>query len=145
MSLWELIQQTIFKMKLHDPETTTDIVRSLREEICKLSCNPFRHGLYEDTILAKLDVKKQYFQNYIIFYRVQEEVHTVEIVSVLHMRVDRRKGLHVSIIQTDIKTNARQYFLISHEKNSKARCGFLFCNVLFQTFVQFEDSLYNLQ
>lgn len=85
--------------ELHEPKTAADIVRGLREEICKLSCYPSRHGLYEDAVLAKLGVRKQYFKNYIIFYRVQEEIHTVEIVSVLHMRVDARSSLYRSFTQ----------------------------------------------
>ena len=87
------------KNELHEPQTATDIVRGIREEIIKLSQHPARHGLYEDAVLAKLGIRKQYFKNYIIFYRIQEESRTVEIVSILHMRVDARASLYRAFTQ----------------------------------------------
>lgn len=87
------------KNELHEPQTATDIVRGIREEISKLSHHPARHGLYEDAVLAKLGIRKQYFKNYIIFYRIQEEAHTIEIISVLHMRVDARASLYRTFTQ----------------------------------------------
>ena len=82
--------------ELREPETALSIVRGIREEISKLTHYPARHGLYEDSILAQLGIRKQYFKNYIIFYRVQEENHTIEIIAILHMRVDTRASLYRS-------------------------------------------------
>lgn len=82
------------KYKLQEPMTALGIVRGIRKEIKKLSANPAMHGLYEDVILAKIGIRKQYYKNYIVFYRIQEKSNIVEVVAILHMRVDAKAILY---------------------------------------------------
>ena len=58
-----------------------------------MSTNPNRHELDEDEQLAVHGVRRHYYKNYKIYYKVSETNKTVYILGVLHMLVDSRAVL----------------------------------------------------
>ena len=50
--------------------------------------------LDEDSVLADLGIRRLYFKEYKIFYKIEDEIHTVFIVRILHMRMNSRAWLY---------------------------------------------------
>lgn len=83
-----------FVNDLQVPETAKVIVQGIRTEISKLRYQPARHELYHDPYLAARQIRRHYYKNYIIFYRIREEEKAVDIVAILHTLVDSRSLLY---------------------------------------------------
>ena len=80
--------------ELKVPETAIQMVEGLQKEVRKLSYLPERHELDEDSKLAGIGVRKQYYRNYKIFYLIEEKTEAVIVLRILHMRVDSRAALY---------------------------------------------------
>ena len=72
------------------PGTALEIGKGLRSTIKTLTQFPYRHELDEDEKLASIGVRKLYFKNYKIFYKIDEGNLKVYILGVLHMLVDSK-------------------------------------------------------
>ncbi|MEG0257509.1 MAG: type II toxin-antitoxin system RelE/ParE family toxin [Christensenella sp.] len=79
---------------LEAPETAQEVVRGILESILVLRTLPSRHALYDDIVLAQRGIRQQYYKNYIVFYKVFETEKAVEVLAILHMRVDTKASLY---------------------------------------------------
>ena len=80
--------------ELEAPDTAQEVVRGILESILSLRKLPSRHALYEDIVLAQRGIRQQYYKNYIVFYKVFETEKVVEVLAILHMRVDTKASLY---------------------------------------------------
>lgn len=80
--------------QLLNPQAAVNTVRGIRKKINELQNFPERNELDEDTILAELGVRMDYYRNYKIYYVINSEMHIVFIVRILHMLVDSRVWLY---------------------------------------------------
>jgi toxin ParE1/3/4 len=69
-------------------ETTQKILNTLNKQIKSLDTMPKRFALVADERLAQKGFRLMPVKNYIIFYVVEEQSKTVNIVSVLHNKRD---------------------------------------------------------
>jgi plasmid stabilization system protein ParE len=79
---------------LLNPSAAENTVKGIRTQVNKLKRFPDRHELDEDSILAEMNVRKIYYKEYKIFYVVDYDTETVNILRILHMRVDSRAWLY---------------------------------------------------
>ena len=79
---------------LLNPIAAEDTVKGIRTRIRELQYFPERHELDEDSVLAELGIRRFYFKEYKIFYKIEHKVHTVFIVRILHMRMNSRAWLY---------------------------------------------------
>jgi plasmid stabilization system protein ParE len=87
---------------LLNPSAAEKTIRGIREQVNKLSVYPDGHELDDDVILAKMGVRRTYFKEYKIFYVVDNERKIVNVLRILHMRVDSRRWLYQTFgIPTD--------------------------------------------
>lgn len=70
------------------------MVSGIRMKVNSICDFPESHELEDDEKLAKLGVQKTYYNNYKIFFVIDDEMSTVYVVRVLHMRVDSRARLY---------------------------------------------------
>ena len=75
------------------PDIALRLVDGFRKTIDSLNTNPNRHELDEDEQLAVYGVRKHYYKNYKIYYKVSEVNKIVYILGVLHMLVDSKSVL----------------------------------------------------
>lgn len=78
--------------ELKNPTAAENTVRGIRAKINSLSNFPERNELDEDELLAQLGVRKDYYQNYKIYYVIDAD--TIYIVRILHMLVDSKEWLY---------------------------------------------------
>ncbi len=86
-------QTDYIAFELKSPETAVNMVRGFRKVISGLSRFPQNHELDEDEELAAYGIRKTYHKNYKIYFLIDEEEHTVYILRVFHMLVDRREKM----------------------------------------------------
>ena len=79
---------------LLNPIAAADTVEGIRAQIRELQFFPERHELDEDSVLAELGVRRIYFKEYKIFYKIEEDTHTVFIIRIIHMRMNSRAWLY---------------------------------------------------
>ncbi|MDE7282722.1 MAG: type II toxin-antitoxin system RelE/ParE family toxin [Lachnospiraceae bacterium] len=77
---------------LKNPPAAVNTVRGIRKQINKLQSFPERNDLDDDSVLANLGVRMDYYKNYKIYYVVADDV--VIIIRILHMLVDSRAWLY---------------------------------------------------
>ena len=78
--------------ELKNPSAAVNTVRGIRKQINKLQNFPERNELDDDSELANLGVRMDYYKNYKIYYVVEDSV--VIIVRILHMLVDSKAWLY---------------------------------------------------
>ena len=79
---------------LLNPIAAEDTVKGIRAQIRELQYFPERHELDEDSVLAELGIRRIYFKEYKIFYKIDYESGMVFIVRILHMRMNSRAWLY---------------------------------------------------
>lgn len=82
---------------LLNPLAAENTVKGIREQINKLEYFPYSHELDDDPILAELGIHKMYYKEYKIFYSVDNDRNIVQVIRILHMRVDSRAWLYHTI------------------------------------------------
>ncbi len=85
--------------ELKNPMAARKWIRGIRERIKTLANNPQRHELIEDELLKLKGVRKIYYQQYRIFYIVDEVQRCVQITRVLHMLTESNKWLYSSLVK----------------------------------------------
>ena len=78
--------------QLKNPSAAIGIVKGIRKRIGDLTTFPERNALDDDSVLASLGVRMDYYKNYKIYYIVDGD--TIYIIRILHMRVDERAWLY---------------------------------------------------
>lgn len=69
-------------------------IKGIRKKINDLKYFPERNELDEDSYLAELGVRMDYYRNYKIYYVIDKRERIVYIVRILHMLVDSRTWLY---------------------------------------------------
>lgn len=80
--------------QLKNPQAATGMVRALQKEVNFLALYPERHELDDDSLLAELNVRRHYHQNYKIYYMVHEPTDSVVVLRILHMLVDSKAKIY---------------------------------------------------
>lgn len=78
--------------QLKNPTAAIGIVKGIRKQINDLTIFPERNALDDDSVLASLGVRADYYKNYKIYYVVDGDI--IYIIRILHMRVDGRAWLY---------------------------------------------------
>ena len=78
--------------QLKNPIAAFGIVKGIRKQINDLIIFPERNALDDDSALASLGVRVDFYKNYKIYYVVDGEI--IYIIRILHMRVDGRAWLY---------------------------------------------------
>ena len=71
---------------LHNPAAALHLLDETEKQLQSLSDYPERNPLVRDAILAANGIRIQLIENYIAFYFIQEQTHTVSIVRFLHSK-----------------------------------------------------------
>ena len=74
------------KYNLQEPIIAKKLVKKLREEIYKLEDNPTIYTIIKDEFIKKRQIRKIKVNNYIVFYKVEENNSIVEIVRIMYAR-----------------------------------------------------------
>lgn len=74
------------KYNLQEPVIAKKLIAKIREEINKLKDNPRIYSIIKDEIIKKREIRKVKVNNYIVFYRVEENNNIVEIVRIMYGR-----------------------------------------------------------
>lgn len=82
----------VYELLNYDASINT--VKGIRKKINDLKYFPERNELDEDSFLAELGVRMDYYRNYKIFYVIDKNEQIVYIVRILHMLVDSRTWLY---------------------------------------------------
>lgn len=72
------------KYNLQEPNTAQKLITKIKEETDKLKSNPEIFAIIDDDIIKKLEIRKLLVDNYIIFYRINNE--NIQIVRVIYGR-----------------------------------------------------------
>lgn len=75
-------------------DASINTVKGIRKKINDLKYFPACNELDEDSFLAELGVRMDYYRNYKIYYVIDENEQIVYIVRILHMLVDSRTWLY---------------------------------------------------
>lgn len=71
---------------LKEPSAAKRIYTAIKEKIKSLQHMPDRHGVVREEPFAQIAVRKMFVENYTIFYIIDEEAKTVQVVRVLYNR-----------------------------------------------------------
>ena len=74
------------KYNLQEPNIAKKLVKKIREEVYKLEDNPTIYAIIKDEIIKKREIRKIKVNNYIVFYRLEENNKIVEIVRIMYGR-----------------------------------------------------------
>ena len=74
------------KYNLQEPIIAKKLIDKIRKEIYKLEDNPIVYTIIKDEIIKKREIRKIKVNNYIVFYRVEENNKIVEIVRIMYGR-----------------------------------------------------------
>ena len=74
------------KYNLQETAIAKKLIAKIREEINKLKDNPTIYAVIKDEIIKKREIRKIKVNNYIVFYRVEENNKVVEIVRIMYGR-----------------------------------------------------------
>lgn len=80
--------------ELYNPVAAERIVHGIRQKVEELKKFPLKYKLDEDVVLAELGVHRTNFDNYEIFYFIDELNLTVYIIRILHSLTDYRSRLY---------------------------------------------------
>ena len=81
------------KYNLQEPAIAKKLIAKIREEINKLKDNPSIYAVIKDEIIKKKEIRKIIVNNYIVFYKVEENKKLVEIVRIMYQRRNWTKFL----------------------------------------------------
>lgn len=74
------------KYSLQEPTIEKNLVKKIREELYKLEENPTIYAIINDEVIRKREIRKIKVNNYIVFYKVEENNSIVEIVRIMYER-----------------------------------------------------------
>ena len=74
------------KYSLQEPIIAKKLIDNIKEEIYKLGDNPTIYAIIKDEIINKREIRKIKVNNYIVFYKVEENKNIVKIVRIMYGR-----------------------------------------------------------
>ena len=74
------------KYSLQEPNIANKLVKKIREEIYKLVDDPIIYAIIKDEFIRRREIRKIKVNNYIVFYKVEENNNIVEIVRIMYAR-----------------------------------------------------------
>lgn len=72
------------KYNLQEPEIAQKIISKIRKQINDLKNNPEIYVIIDDDMISKLEIRKLIVDNYIVFYRINN--NNIQIVRVMYGR-----------------------------------------------------------
>ena len=72
------------KYNLQEPNTAQKLITKIKKEIDSLKDNPEMYSIIDDDIIKRFKIRKLVVDNYIVFYRINDE--NVQIVRVMYGR-----------------------------------------------------------
>lgn len=72
------------KYNLQESKIAENLINKIRGEINKLKDDPEIYSIIDEDIIKKLEIRKLIVDNYIVFYRVKNNV--IEIVRIMYRR-----------------------------------------------------------
>ena len=99
------------KDNLQEPDIAKKLIVAIREEINKLKENPTIYAIRKDEIIKKWEIRKVKVNNYIVFYRAEENNNIVEIVRIMYGRRNWTKILIYTSHKKNIKIFNLMFFL----------------------------------
>lgn len=80
------------KYNLQEPNIAKKLIEKIKQEIYKLEDSPTMYSIIDDDYIRKLEIRKIKINNYIVFYKVEQEKKMVEIVRIMY---ERRNWLNI--------------------------------------------------
>lgn len=74
------------KYSLQEPINAKKQIDKIRKDIYKLEDDPKIYAIIKDEIIKKREIRKIKVNNYIVFYKVEENKRVVEIVRIMYGR-----------------------------------------------------------
>ena len=74
------------KYNLQEPNIANKLIQKIKQEIHKLKDYPIIYPIISDDFIKTLQLRKFKIKNYFVFYRVNPNNTTIEIVRVIHSR-----------------------------------------------------------
>ena len=81
------------KTKLKEPEIAKQHSKAFKEEISKLKDNADIYNIIDNEITGKSDIRKINVKNFMIFYRIIEEIKEVQIIAVYYSGSNWQKNI----------------------------------------------------
>ncbi len=72
------------KYNLQEPNTAQKLITKIKREIDSLKDNPEIYSVIDDDIIKRFKIRKLVVDNYIVFYRINDE--NIQIVRVMYGR-----------------------------------------------------------
>ena len=72
------------KYNLQEPNTAQKLIAKIKKEIDSLKDNPEMYSIIDDDIIKRFKIRKLVVDNYIVFYRINDE--NIQIVRVMYGR-----------------------------------------------------------
>ncbi len=72
------------KYNLQEPNTAQKLITKIKKEIDSLKDNPEMYSVIDDDIIKRFKIRKLVVDNYIVFYRINNE--NIQIVRVMYGR-----------------------------------------------------------
>ena len=72
------------KYNLQEPNTAQKLITKIKKEINSLKDNPEMYSVIDDDIIKRFKIRKLVVDNYIVFYRINDE--NIQIVRVMYGR-----------------------------------------------------------
>lgn len=72
------------KYNLQEPNTAQKLITKIKKEIDSLKDNPEMYSIIDDDIIKRFKIRKLIVDNYIVFYRINDE--NIQIVRVMYGR-----------------------------------------------------------
>ena len=72
------------KYNLQEPNTAQKLITNIKNEIDSLKDNPEMYSVIDDDIIKRFKIRKLVVDNYIVFYRINDE--NIQIVRVMYGR-----------------------------------------------------------
>ncbi|MFE7064101.1 type II toxin-antitoxin system RelE/ParE family toxin [Sutcliffiella sp. NPDC057660] len=70
--------------EVYEPDIARNIIAEITEGIFNLEMYPFRYPFINEENLAEKAIRRLLVQNYCVFFVIEEELQTVNILRVLH-------------------------------------------------------------
>lgn len=74
------------KYNLQEPDIANKLKKKIKQEIYKLEDFPAIHSTIEEDLIKKLKIRKFTMNNYIVFYKIEEEKQIIQIVRIMYGR-----------------------------------------------------------
>lgn len=81
------------KIKLKEPEIAKQHSNAFKEEISKLKDTADIYNVIDNKITGKSDIRKINVKNFMLFYRIIEEIREVQIIAVYYSRSNWQKNI----------------------------------------------------